>query len=189
MRYIEYQKIWVGGTLQQYVYWEYAATFSDHSGNSHPATPAFRTTTSDPDVSAYPFSFQPVSEAKAPAYSLANTVPTWVTAPVISGNFTTSTNSTLPGAAIIEALAAASATPEQIPLTILTGFFVLTCSVSISYFMRKHSAGSVFIKSVLVGCIMGLLIAVRLHDFWMLVFFAFFAIAFCIASQHKGGWS
>ena len=43
MPYLEYQKIWINGVLQQEIRWEYATIFSDLSGNNHTATPTFRT--------------------------------------------------------------------------------------------------------------------------------------------------
>ncbi|KSV17259.1 hypothetical protein DA01_07750 [Dehalococcoides mccartyi] len=52
MPYLYYAKITVGGVLKGSWEWQYAATFSDLSGNGNDATPSFRTTTTDADVSA-----------------------------------------------------------------------------------------------------------------------------------------
>lgn len=66
MPYMEYHKITVSGVLQQHIIWENnASTFSDQSGNGHTATPSFRTTSSDADVSAELVEFQPINQAQA----------------------------------------------------------------------------------------------------------------------------
>ncbi|MBF4482335.1 hypothetical protein [Dehalococcoides mccartyi] len=51
MPYLYYAKITVGGVLKGSWEWQYATTFTDLSGNSNDATPSFRTTTTDADVS------------------------------------------------------------------------------------------------------------------------------------------
>lgn len=63
--YMEYTKTWIGGVLQQHVYWEYGATFNDASAGNHDATPTFRTTSSDADVSAALTSFVPTGLSSA----------------------------------------------------------------------------------------------------------------------------
>lgn len=52
MPYLYYAKITVGGVLKGSWEWEYSDTFTDLSGNGNDATPSFRTTTTDADVSA-----------------------------------------------------------------------------------------------------------------------------------------
>jgi len=66
MPYVNYQKITVGGTLQQHIAWQYAATLTDQSGQgNNPASVSFRTTSSDEDVSAALTSFEPASLSNA----------------------------------------------------------------------------------------------------------------------------
>jgi hypothetical protein len=65
MPYIYSIKVYKGGVLTGYWYWEYAATFTDHSDNGHTATPSFRTTSSNANVSATVSSFEPVKPAEA----------------------------------------------------------------------------------------------------------------------------
>ncbi len=57
MPYLYYAKITVGGVLKGSWEWQYAATFTDLSGNSNDATPSFRTTTTDADVSVSVISY------------------------------------------------------------------------------------------------------------------------------------
>lgn len=52
MAYVELIKVNVAGVLKGSWAWQYATTFTDLSGNSNTATPTFRTTTTDADVTA-----------------------------------------------------------------------------------------------------------------------------------------
>jgi hypothetical protein len=63
MPYVEYIKFTNSGTLRGHWYWQYAATFTDQSGNSNTATPTFRTTSTDPAVSAVVKSFTAFNQA------------------------------------------------------------------------------------------------------------------------------
>jgi len=60
---MEYLKITISGTLKQHIIWENDTTFSDQSGNGHDATPTFRSTSTDPDVSAVIKNFIAVTQA------------------------------------------------------------------------------------------------------------------------------
>jgi len=65
--YMDCHKIWVGGTLKQHIIYERDTTFTDQSGNGNDATPTFRTTSSDSDVSATFQNFSPISENECTA--------------------------------------------------------------------------------------------------------------------------
>lgn len=67
--YVEYVKVTVSGTLRGHWYWQNAATFTDQSGNSNTATPSFRTTSTDADLTAYLQSFAPLSLSELSSYS------------------------------------------------------------------------------------------------------------------------
>jgi hypothetical protein len=186
MPYVEYYKVWHGTTLVQDISWEYGTTFTDASGYRHDATPTFRTTSSDADVSATPSTFQPVSEARAPASSLSGASPFITSVPPITGSFTTDTTSTFPGAQIIQELADATGTPSQLPLTIVAGFIILAFSLLVSALMRERGGASLIVKSALIACLMGICVATTTMDFWMIIFFVIFAIAFAMGSQQRG---
>jgi hypothetical protein len=64
----------VGAALVSAWAWEYGATFQDSIG-SNDATPVFRTTSSDANVSAELTSFLPVSQAAVPDFSLVDSLP------------------------------------------------------------------------------------------------------------------
>ncbi len=52
MPYMEYLKTTIGGELRQHIVWEYGTTFNDQTAFNNDATPTFRTTSSDVDLTA-----------------------------------------------------------------------------------------------------------------------------------------
>lgn len=80
MLYAEYQEITVAGVQRQYVDWEYGTTFTDSSGNSNDATPTFRTTSSDADVTASLVNFSPSTESTLSSFTLSTSYD------ILSGN-------------------------------------------------------------------------------------------------------
>jgi hypothetical protein len=70
--YINYFKLTIGGVLQQHITWQYAATFTDLSGQGHDATPSFRATSSSANVSASLTAFQPVNQAAITSFALSS---------------------------------------------------------------------------------------------------------------------
>lgn len=164
---------WVNGQVPRPV---------DSSGTND-GTASFRTTSSDADVIATAVNFVPIEEAQAPAWTLDTTVATWVTAPTITGNFTTTPGPTYPGASVISDIAAASGTPAQLPFTILFAFLVLALSLVVTYLMRQSLASSLLVKFLVIAFAMWIGIVLNVVDFWMLLFFIFPAIAILAASK------
>lgn len=70
MPYVQYAQVYVNSTLKGSWAWQNAATFTDLSGNGHTATPSFRNSSSDADVSAIITSFTPVEEAQASSWTI-----------------------------------------------------------------------------------------------------------------------
>lgn len=115
--YIEQYTETVAGVLQADISWENAATFSDASpGHLHPATPTFRTTSSDADVSASLSAFQPVNTAEITSFTLG----TSTAFAIFSSNSTmpsqmyTENVSGFPMAELPNALLDASGTPRAL---------------------------------------------------------------------------
>ncbi|MBE3141955.1 MAG: LamG domain-containing protein, partial [Thermoplasmata archaeon] len=104
-----------GITLRGSWAWEYGATFTDLSLNGNTATPSFRTTSSDADVSASLISLQPVTEAEytsVTATSASGIVIGTPSAPLKL--YTDEDYSKIPGADAINAMIDASGTtPEE----------------------------------------------------------------------------
>lgn len=184
MPYIYTANISVSGTAISSWEWEYDTTFYDSIGVND-ATPTFRTSSSDADVSAEVIEFQPVSEAKAPAWSLSEEVATWVTAPNITGNFTTVVAPTLPGSDVIEDISNATGTPTQLPWTTMAGFLILAISFTLSWKLKESGARSLMVKWMVIALFMGILVVLGIFDFWMLIFFVLMALA--VNSMSKPG--
>lgn len=179
MPYMEYQDISVNGTQVQYIDWEYGTTFNDTSGYGNDATPSFRITSSDADVSAELTLFQPIAESKAPAWALDTTPSALVSTTITTtGTFATTPSPTsAPFIAVIEAVSNATSTPSQLPFTIIAGFVILAASLGVSHFMRRNNSNSLIIKLAVIMLLFGIFIAVDIFDFWMLIFFLIPAVA------------
>jgi len=185
--YWDYTEISVNGTQVQYIDWEYDTTFYDSSGFGNDATPTFRTTSSDADVSAELVSFSPIAEAKAPAYVLEEVVDFIEEVPVIVSEFsTTPPAGTFPLAGVITAVATATETPPQLPLVIIAGFTIIALSLAISGIMRKYGSGTILVKVIVIAALMGCFVAIGNFgiDFWMIVVFIIIGVALAMASRH-----
>lgn len=188
MPYMEYHKIWIDAVLQQHIEYEYDDTvFSDLSGQSHPAYPTFRTASSDADVSAVLSSWEPIEEAQAPAWVLEVERDFWDTENITAaGTFlTTPTPTAAPGVDIIEAISAASGTPSQLPFNVIAGFVILAVSLVSSWFLAKHGSRNLWLKIILITILMAMCVAVKVFDFWMVVFFLIMAIAVALFSRQR----
>jgi hypothetical protein len=169
MPYVESVKRWVNGVLQQHVYWEHNTVFSDYSGATplHPATPSFRTTSSDADVSAVLSSFVPISTAEAtsttavsdnlvtPApteptnmYLITGPNPTWFIAPTIN--------------TLLDAF--------NIPRQIIWYPMMMTFCFLFGWLAYKMSR-SIFIKAVLVGTFLFFGWVSGVYGGWVMVFY------------------
>ncbi len=182
-----FQKIYINGVLQQEVEWSYGvATFTDLSGNGHDMIPTFRTDSSDTDVFTTLTLFSPIEEAKAPSYALTTGTSSFITGGTMSGCFSTTVSPTFPGADIFVDIATAGSVPVQLPLMIVSCVGILIISLLSSWITRRFGNGNVFVKVILIGCLMGILVGVKVYDFWMIMAFGILAVALAMASQQRG---
>lgn len=189
MPYVEYQEIYVGGELRQHIEWEYGTNFEDSSGFDNDATPTFRTTSSDADVSAELVSFAPVSTARAPAYSVAD-APYFYTGNITAtGNFTSGEVPAggPPGSEVIDEAAEAGGTPNIWLWGLIAIFSIAVSGLFLSYMEKRYgSGGGTLIARVVVASIaFGLLIAFGKFDWWMLVVYLIIVAAIIMWSQHR----
>lgn len=188
--YVESHDIEVASVEVQHIEWEYDdTTFTDSSAQSNDATPTFRTASSDADVSATLISWQPISTALAPGYSVSD-APLFITANVTtSSNFTAGAAPTggPPGAAVIDAVAAAGDTPNIWVWGILAVLTIAMAGLFISYMERTSGTGggSLILRVFVSIFVFGVLIAFDKFDWWMLIFLLIIAIMPLIASQHR----
>jgi hypothetical protein len=186
MLYMDYVRYNVAGAALCYWDWEYGATFTDNV-SAVVATPTFRTTTSDADVTASAGEFTIIDPAEASGAALASPSD-WYGTPSITGStFTTGTvTPTFPGASVITAIATATSTPNNLPLTIITGVIILIASLAVSTLMRRGGSGSLIIKMVLIGGLLGVAVATQIFDLWMPIVFLIMAGALAMGSQQRG---
>ena len=182
------QNITVDGSLKQFVEWEYGTTFSDSSGNSNDATPTFRTTGSDADVSAEFISFRPASPATAPAYSVS-VAPDFITGNITANSTFTSGNATpgtRPGDAVVDAAAEAAGVPNVWLWGILGIVTIALSGLLISYMEKKYGSGNgtMFLRFGITLGILGILVTFGIFDFWMIILYSIPAIALLMASRH-----
>lgn len=186
--YFESANITVDGVLTGNWEWEYAATFTDLSGNGNTATPSFRGSSSDPDVSAEFIDFQAVSTARAPAYSVTG-AEDFITANITAtSNFTTGavTIGGVPGTAVVEAAASAASVPNIWLWGIIGISTIAIIGIGISAMERKYGGGggTIFIRLGVACTVMGIMTAFDIYDFWMMVIYLFVALAPVLASRH-----
>jgi len=175
----------ITGVNKYSIKWEYGTTFTDLSGNGNDATPTFRTASSDADVSASLSSFLPISEAKAPAYSLSDAPDFFTVTPGVTGDFTANITPAYPGRDVIVAVAAAGAVPETLPTLIFSSFILLVISLGFSYAMKTTGVNSLFIKMCVITAAMCLLVAFKIFDVWQIYFFVLIGLALCWLSRQR----
>jgi hypothetical protein len=189
--YMEYMKHYVSTNLKAHIAWNYDAAapyeFTDLSPVANHAVPTFAVNSSDADVSASLVSFGPTEEATAPYSAVTSTTPDWVIAPNLTTSFRETVTPTAPGASIITAISAASATPSQLVFFLLAGFIILVISLVLTYAMKQSSGYTSFmVKAIAMGGMMGIAVATSLFDWWMPILWAIPVIAMGFASKPTG---
>lgn len=182
VKYLTYYKHSVGGVLKQWLEWEYGDTFTDLSGNGHDATPVFRTTSSDADVSAALLNFQPVSQAKASTVALGaageimtdppeEPSPMYTPTGEISLFFAPLINSILDFGGISRAL-----------------FWYSACFLIIGiagYFSFKYNQ-SILITSAIMWAVMFIFTVTNVYGAWTLVYFSCEIFGINVMAKHYG---
>lgn len=183
--YVESMSVDVGGVPVSAWEWEYAATFSDSIG-SNDGTPSFRTASSDADVTGIFGPLLPISEAIAPAFAVG-AGPDFLTDNITISGTPNSVNASgvldFPGKAIIDDIS--GITPKQMIYIIIASFILLAISLVVSHFLKEAGASSIFIKSVANIIIYGILIALHIFDWWMLIFFFIFEQSIWFAAKER----
>lgn len=182
--YIVSANVTINGTAAGSWQWEYGSTFSDLTGNDNTATPDFRSSSSNANVTANMTTFMPISESDAPAYTVEDAEDFITSTPTITGAFRTGVDTTTPGIDVIEDIANAGNTPPQLPMMILSMVGLLTLSFIITASTRKFGSNSTIPKLIIVAAAIGCLIALSIADFWMLIYFLMLGCAAAMAKTH-----
>lgn len=113
MPYMEYYSHTVGGVLQTYLDWEYGTIFYNSLGTGNNATPSFRTTSSNANVSAVLVSFIPISLAQSTAGMTTDNATMWSENVSSIPNMYTELNyGQLPGSPVVNAIMDAANIPR-----------------------------------------------------------------------------
>lgn len=182
--YLSSQEVIIDGVQKQYIEWEYGTTFTDQSGNGNDATPTFRTTSSDADVSANLIDFYPISASIAPGYTVSDAEAFISGAPNITGNFSTTLDPSFPGSELVKDTAEDGGTPVQMPFVWLACIGLVSASFLTSAIATKLRSNSILPKVLIVGILTGALVGLKVFDFWMLLYLVIPLLAFAIAKTH-----
>ena len=189
MPYMDYQKIWVGGTLVQHIVYERDTTFDDLTAYNNDATPTFVTASSDPDVSASLMNFRPIEEAECAAGLIEEEPELMPEVPEEPEAFFGGAESgieNLPGAAAINELLAHAGIPEDF-FWILAVYYLALGAVLLSYhFIRS----SLLWPTIVGGAVIAFFSAVCLGNpipFWTVFIFGIRAAGWLIA-ERTFGW-
>lgn len=181
---MEYVEITVGGVQKGYWEWEYSATFTDQSGNGNTATPTFRTTSSDADVTAVLSSFRPASQASA-SPDLVSQWPEMISE-VPAESETMYTEESRPGIffePLVHAVWPLSGIPETFFWYNFTFFTVIFAGILV---FRMHP--SLILKCIVMGAIMifWALPGPNVYGMFTVIYFALFSFGIVVLSRSYG---
>lgn len=173
--------------------WEYGALFADSIG-SNDATPSFRTTSSDPDVSAELINFNPYTKSTVDD-DTALTWPTIMTDPPELPDTMYTENAT-PGfffAGIIHALSTVSDIPESLFWYNFAFLIIIIVGIFVYYIVESSKSntgtpGKLFIKilcQAILMCVFALP-GLNIYGFFVPLYYLFFAGGIFMLSKDFG---
>jgi hypothetical protein len=186
MPYMYEQDVNISGVTKQHIHWAYGTVFPDLSLNGNATIPSFRTTASDPDVTAALGAFTIVSPAASGASPVPGSTDNWTSTDNGTSSFSTTITPTMPGATIISAISTASGTPAQLPFTWISGLIILIISLSLSHFLRANNTVSLTTKMGLIFLCMLVAVVTSIYDAWMIIMWLPLAIALAMGSKQYG---
>lgn len=191
--YIEDYQHSVSGSLMCLLEWEYGAAFHDQSDNGvheNDATPSFRSSSSNSDISAELVSLSPAYEAASPP---APDSPYWemMDVPEEPGKLYEELNMTFFGAGVIQDFSDATGMPLAIPVFIYALGAALVLGLgAYRLSMGRHGRGSLLIQAIVSLVVMVYFVAAGDGVIPMLVLipFGLEALALIIWRQTPGPW-
>lgn len=187
--YMEYTEVSVNGTQAGCWEWENSTSFVDLSGNDNTATPTFRTTSSDADVSAVLLDFQPVSQAQLSTYSPFITTEILTDDPEAPAQlYTELDTSKVIGGEAIDELLEESGTPKA-----LWWFPFIFISIAIIGLMvygtttsKGTADGSLLTMCIVVEVLLGVIGIMNPIPLWPVLLFPIPAGALILSRKHIG---
>lgn len=176
--YLNSLETYVSDSLVQQIEWEYDTTFSDASGSGNDATPAFRATSTDADVSATLLGFGVIAESEVD-YDETGTAPLITSAPDEPAQAYGDMDINFPGAAVINTILDTGRFPQELfwyPL--LFGLSAVTGMVAF------HITRSVMMQSLISGTGIAIsTLGILQADFWVLIPYVIISLA--LITQRK----
>ncbi len=185
MPYMESASITVAGTPVSAWEWEYDTTFYDSVGGND-ASPSFRDTSSDADVSAELISFLPVSQAKLDSFTFTSMNPILTGIPgAIPQLYTDSDYDNIPGADAANELLAEGEIPEA-----LWWFPFLFLGIGVTGLLAYGATrlgggnGSLLVMCIVSEVLLALFGIMGALPFWPAILFLIPAAALIISQKH-----
>lgn len=185
--YIVSASMGVGASVVSAWAWEYGATFNDSIG-SNDATPVFRTTSSDSDVTTTLISYSPVNLAVADAGTIS-TWPSMITAAPDQPT-TMYTEDTHPGI-FFEPMVDA-VWPDSIPVSFFWYNFafliILAAGILSFYLMASKSQNGLFLKCIITAVIMIFfaLPGPNIYGMYVAIYYIMFCFGVIVLSRNYG---
>jgi len=178
MTYMEYHKITVSGSLKQHIEWENSTTFTDLSGNSNSATPTFRTTSSDADVSATILSFGAIEQSEMTGYESGEAPEVFTEVPVVDSMHEELNVSNLPGADFFNEMLDNAGVPRS-----LFWFPIIFGQAIIAGMVVYYFAKDALIMSVTSGAVLIFFAAMGAVPLWTLI--PYIAVIMAVLAARK----
>lgn len=185
MPYMEYHKISVNSTLKQHIVWENTdGDFNDLTAYNNDATPTYRTTSSDPDVSAELVSFEPISQATFTGSVAEETADLVQAAPDMPpGMYEEMDTSHLPGSDVVNTILGYA----DIPLSLI--WLPLTFGLAaLAGFVVYAKSRSLLAMCIVSGFILVFFSATGIVPFWVLIPFAIMVVAILMKKESPAPW-
>lgn len=196
MPYMAYSSVSVGGNQKGYWSWQYATTFTDQSGNGNTGTPTFRTTSSNPNVTAQLISLEPTSLAQASVTDLTSVNDILPNTAITIGQLYTEGNFVhVPGGQAINEILGDSEIPWELwwfPVvyigTAVIGFTLYwwtTLSVRGGVVSTEtQQDGSLLVMVIVIEVLIAVAGIVNIVPFWPALLFPVPALAVIVSKKH-----
>ncbi len=172
------QNVTVDNAIVQQAQWQNSTPFTDTSGHGNNATPTFRTTTTNANVTASLVDFQTDHEAILTSWSLSGYDSFVKDIPSQPGGMYEGVSPTFPGHSIPDEISTAGGVPTSL------FWFIFPCLIIVVIGLVVHDKSkSLVAQSGIIGlCILFVSLA-HIWSFWILIPFALMAGAACLAGK------
>jgi len=179
--YMDYHKITINGELRQHIIYERDTTFHDQTEYNNDATPTFRTTSSDPDLTATFSNFRPIKQNEASISGMED-IPAMLDeseATMPPEMYTEMDTEHLPGASLVNELLGVGGIPLDL-FWIPAVFGLAALAVLFAYRFAK----SMLIISIIGLCIIIFFSLTGVVPFWTVIIYIVMTGGLCVAEKN-----